>query len=120
MNGTGCWMPSSVSASPCYRSWRQNSPNYAFLGDHGPQNITEAIADSNDIFFYQVADWIWNQTRDKDWLPHYYERWGFGKITGIDLSGETGPHPYRAGREENCTRRCTAPRMGLSGAWGTG
>jgi penicillin-binding protein 2 len=100
MNG-GCWMPSSVSASPCYRSWRQNSPNYAFLGDHGPQNITEAISDSNDIFFYQVADWIWNQTRDKDWLPHYYERWGFGRITGIDLSGETeGRIPTEQGEKE--------------------
>jgi penicillin-binding protein 2 len=101
MNGTGCWMPSSVSASPCYRSWRQNSPNYQFLGDHGPQNITEAISDSNDIFFYQVADWIWNQTRDKDWLPHYYERWGFGRITGIDLSGETaGRIPTEQGERE--------------------
>src|SRR5215217_2737077 len=101
MNGTGCWMPSSVSASPCYRSWRQNSPNYAFLGDHGPQNISEAISDSNDIFFYQVADWIWNQTRDKDWLPHYYERWGFGRITGIDLSGETeGRIPTEQGEKE--------------------
>jgi penicillin-binding protein 2 len=101
MNGTGCWMPSSVSASPCYRSWRQNSPNYGFLGDHGPQNITEAIADSNDIFFYQVADWIWNQTADKDWLPHYYERWGFGRITGIDLSGETaGRIPTEQGERE--------------------
>jgi penicillin-binding protein 2 len=101
MNGTGCWMPSSVSASPCYRSWRQNSPNYAFLGDHGPQNITEAIADSNDIFFYQVADWIWNQRADKDWLPHYYERWGFGRITGIDLSGETeGRIPTEQGEKE--------------------
>jgi penicillin-binding protein 2 len=101
MNGTGCWMPSSVSASPCYRSWRQNSPNYGFLGDHGPQNISEAIADSNDIFFYQVADWIWNQTADKDWLPHYYERWGFGRITGIDLSGETeGRIPTEQGEKE--------------------
>jgi penicillin-binding protein 2 len=101
MNGTGCWMPSSVSASPCYRSWRQNSPNYAFLGDHGPQNISEAISDSNDIFFYQVADWIWNQTRDKDWLPHYYERWGFGRLTGIDLGGETsGRIPTEQGERE--------------------
>src|SRR5215208_5933364 len=101
MNGTGCWMPSSVSASPCYRSWRQNSPNYLFLGDHGPQNISEAISDSNDIFFYQVTDWIWNQTRDKDWLPHYYERWGFGRITGIDLSGETaGRIPTEQGERE--------------------
>ena len=101
MGETGCWMPSNVSASPCYRSWRQNSPNYQFLGDHGPQNFSEAIADSNDIFFYQVADWIWNQTYDKDWLPHYYERWGFGRLTGIDLSGETaGRIPTEQGERE--------------------
>jgi len=101
MNVAGCWIPSSVSASPCYRSWRQNSPNYQFLGDHGPQNFSEAIADSNDIFFYQVADWIWNQTADKDWLPHYYERWGFGRVTGIDLSGETeGRIPTEQGEKE--------------------
>jgi penicillin-binding protein 2 len=101
MNTTGCWTPSSVSVSPCYRSWRQNSPNYQFLGNHGPQNFSEAISDSNDIFFYQVADWIWNQTRDKDWLPHYYERWGFGRMTGIDIGGETaGRIPTEQGERE--------------------
>ena len=101
MDDDGCWRPSSVSVSPCYRSWRQNSPNYEYLGNHGPQNFSEAIADSNDIFFYQVADWIWNSTRDKDWLPHYYERWGFGRLTGIDLSGETaGRLPTEAGERE--------------------
>ena len=82
-------------------SWRQNSPNYQFLGNHGPQNFSEAIADSNDIFFYQVADWIWNQTADKDWLPHYYERWGFGRLTGIDIGGETaGRIPTEQGERE--------------------
>ena len=87
--------------SPCYRSWRQNSPNYEYLGDHGTQNFSEAIADSNDIFFYQVADWIWNQTGDKDWLPKYYEKWGFGKLTGIDITGETvGRVPTEAGVRE--------------------
>jgi penicillin-binding protein 2 len=101
LNEANCWTPSSVSSSPCYRSWRQNSPNYKYLGDHGPQNFSEAIADSNDIFFYQVADWIWNQTYDKDWLPHYYERWGFGTLTGIDLSGETaGRIPTEQGEKE--------------------
>ena len=96
-----CWYPSSVSASPCYSSWRQNSPKYEYLGDHGPQNFSRAIADSNDIFFYQVADWIWNQTGDKDWLPKYYERWGFGQLTGIDISGETeGRIPTEQGDKE--------------------
>ena len=101
LNSAGCWVPSSVSVSPCYRSWRQNSPNYQYLGNHGPQNFSEAIADSNDIFFYQVADWIWNQTRDKDWLPHYYERWGWGHLTGIDLGGETaGRIPTEQGEKD--------------------
>jgi penicillin-binding protein 2 len=101
LNAAGCWTPSSVSSSPCYRSWRQNSPNYQYLGNHGPQNFSEAIADSNDIFFYQVADWIWNQTYDKDWLPHYYERWGFGRLTGIDLGGETaGRIPTEQGEKD--------------------
>ena len=101
MNSAGCWVPSSVSVSPCYRSWRQNSPNYQFLGNHGPQNFSEAISDSNDIFFYQVADWIWNDTADKDWLPHYYERWGFGSLTGIDLGGETaGRLPTEQGERD--------------------
>ena len=96
-----CWRPSSVSVSPCYSSWRQNSPNYEYLGNHGPQNFSEAIADSNDIFFYQVADWIWNQTGDKDWMPKYYERWGFGEYTGIDISGESpGRVPTEAGERE--------------------
>lgn len=101
LNSAGCWTPSSVSVSPCYRSWRQNSPNYQFLGNHGPQNFSEAIADSNDIFFYQVADWIWNRTTDKDWLPHYYEKWGFGKLTGVDLGGETaGRIPTEQGEKD--------------------
>ena len=96
-----CWRPSSVSVSPCYSSWRQNSPNFEYLGNHGPQNFSEAIADSNDIFFYQVADWIWNQTEDKDWMPKYYERWGFGEYTGIDISGESpGRVPTEAGERE--------------------
>jgi penicillin-binding protein 2 len=101
LNSAGCWTPSSVTVSPCYRSWRQNSPNYQYLGNAGPQNFSEAIADSNDIFFYQVADWIWNQTTDKDWLPHYYERWGFGRLTGIDLGGETaGRIPTEQGEKD--------------------
>ena len=46
--------------------------------------LLEAIKDSNDKFFYQVADWIWQATDDKNWLPHFYERFGFGHLTGMD------------------------------------
>jgi penicillin-binding protein 2 len=95
-----CWQPTG-SDWGCLQSWRQNSPNYAYLGDHGTQNFAEALTDSNDKFFYQVADWLWNATNDKDWLAHFYERFGFGHLTGVDLPGETaGRVPTRAGEKE--------------------
>jgi penicillin-binding protein 2 len=95
-----CWQPTGSSWG-CWQSWRQNSPAYAYLGDHGTQNFAEAIKDSNDKFFYQVADWLWNATEDKDWMPHFYERFGFGHLTGVDLAGETaGRIPTRAGEKE--------------------
>ena len=95
-----CWLPAGVQVG-CWQSWRENSPNYEYLGPHGTQNFAEAIKDSNDKFFYQVADWIWNATDDEDWLPHFYERFGFGHLTGIDLAGETaGRVPTRAGEKE--------------------
>jgi penicillin-binding protein 2 len=95
-----CWRPTGSSWG-CWQSWRENSPNYEYLGPHGTQNFAEAIKDSNDKFFYQVADWLWNATDDKDWLPHFYERFGFGHLTGIDLAAETaGRVPTHAGERE--------------------
>jgi penicillin-binding protein 2 len=95
-----CWRPTGSSWG-CWQSWRENSPNYEYLGPHGTQNFAEAIKDSNDKFFYQVADWLWNATDDKDWLPRFYERFGFGHLTGVDLVGETaGRVPTRAGERE--------------------
>ena len=95
-----CWLPAGVQVG-CWQSWRENSPNYEYLGPHGTQNFAEAIKDSNDKFFYQVADWIWNATDDENWLPRFYERFGFGHLTGIDLAGETaGRVPTRAGEKE--------------------
>jgi penicillin-binding protein 2 len=83
-----CWRPAGSSWG-CWQSWRENSPNYWALGPHGTQNYAEAIKDSNDKFFYQVADWIWNRTDDENWLPRFYEKFGFGSMTGIDITGET-------------------------------
>jgi penicillin-binding protein 2 len=95
-----CWRPTGSSWG-CWQSWRETSPDYEYLGPHGTQNFAEAIKDSNDKFFYQVADWLWNATEDKDWLPHFYERFGFGHLTGVDLAGETpGRIPTRVGKKE--------------------
>ena len=95
-----CWRPAGSSWG-CWQSWRETSPDYEFLGPHGTQNFAEAIKDSNDKFFYQVADWLWNATDDNDRLPRFYERYGFGHLTGIDLTGETaGRVPTEAGERE--------------------
>jgi len=95
-----CWRPAG-SIGGCWQSWRENSPKYEFLGPHGTQNYVEALMDSNDKFFYQVADWIWNRTDDENWLPKFYERFGFGALTGIDLPAEVpGRVPTREWQEE--------------------
>ena len=91
-----CWRPEGVTVG-CWQSWRET---YG-AGTHGTQNYAEAIMDSNDKFFYQVADWIWHSTDDENLLPKYYERFGFGSPTGIDLAGESaGRVPNSQWQEE--------------------
>src|SRR5215217_6752785 len=95
-----CWRPTATSWG-CWQSWRENSPKYQFLGPHGTQNYAQALGDSNDKFFYQVADWMWNRTDDQNLLPEYYHQFGFGSPTGVDLSGESaGQVPTREWEEE--------------------
>jgi penicillin-binding protein 2 len=80
-----CWT-SEVAPDLCVQSWRQ------FNGTgttHGTQNFAEAVMDSNDKFFYQVADLIWQSTDDENLLSKFYERFGFGTLTGVDLPGES-------------------------------
>lgn len=80
-----CWSPASAS-DLCMQSWRQ------FNGTgttHGTQNFSEAVMDSNNKFFYQVADLLWQDTNNEDLLPEFYERFGFGTLTGVDLPGES-------------------------------
>ena len=89
MTDTGaCWRPQGTSWG-CWQSWRENSPKYQYLGPHGTQAYAQALGDSNDKFFYQVADWMWNSTDDQNLLPKYYQQFGFGERTGVDLPGES-------------------------------
>jgi penicillin-binding protein 2 len=53
-------------------------------GGHGTLNITSAIAESCDVFFYQVGHEL-----GIDRLDHYAAAYGIGRPTGIDLPGET-------------------------------
>jgi penicillin-binding protein 2 len=95
-----CWRPTG-SGWGCWQSWRENSPKYWALGPHGTQNYAQALMDSNDKFFYQVADWMWNRTDDQNLLSKFYEQFGFGKKTGVDLPGESnGRVPTREWQEE--------------------
>jgi penicillin-binding protein 2 len=82
----GCWQPANTSGG-CWQSWRQTSPK-DFGRSHGTQNYAQALMDSNDKFFYQVADWMWQRVGDEDALPEFYKRFGFGQKTGVDLAGE--------------------------------
>ena len=93
-----CWLPAGVT-SGCWQSWRENyGPEY---GTHGTQNYYEAIMDSNNKYFFQVADWLWNSTDDKDLLPKFYKKFGFGSKTGIDLPSEQdGRVPTQSWQEE--------------------
>lgn len=58
-----------------YRGWKR--------GGHGWQSLTEAIAQSNDIYFYDVAYRL-----GIDAMSSFMQRFGFGAETGIDLYGE--------------------------------
>src|SRR5215210_7849908 len=94
-----CWRPTG-SAWGCWQSWRENSPKYWALGPHGTQNYAQALGDSNDKFFYQVADWMWNGTDDKDLFPKWLQQFGFGAQSGVDLPGESaGQVPTRDWQE---------------------
>ncbi len=52
-------------------------------GHHGWMNLVEAIAKSCDVYFYGLADTI-----GVDRIATFMSPFGFGKATGIDISGE--------------------------------
>lgn len=70
---------------------------------HGTLGLEEAINQSCDVFFYNVADGFfqqWNtqnnlyqkgQSSDppQDILQDYLKTWGFGSITGVDISNDS-------------------------------
>jgi penicillin-binding protein 2 len=58
--------------------------NDDIAGGHGTLNITSAIAESCDVFFYQLGHEL-----GIDRLDHYAKAYGIGRPTGIDLPGET-------------------------------
>ena len=58
-----------------YRDWKR--------GGHGTVDLTAAIAQSCDVYFYDLA-----MSMGIDRLHDYLSKFGFGERTGIDISGE--------------------------------
>lgn len=67
---------------------QQYSPKcwiYSSGATHGADNVTEAIRDSCNIFFYTVGD-----SMNIDTLARYAAAFGLGESTGIELPENTG------------------------------
>lgn len=58
-----------------YRDWKKTG--------HGHVDLTQAIVESCDVYFYDLA-----LTLGIDRLSHFLEPFGFSDVTGIDISGE--------------------------------
>jgi penicillin-binding protein 2 len=59
-----------------FRDWKRTG--------HGPVSLHEAIVQSCDVYFYQLATQLGPEFM-KDWLTAF----GFGRRTGIDIPGES-------------------------------
>lgn len=69
------------------RVWRDWKPE-----GHGHVDLTQSIAQSCDIYFYEVAN-----DMGIDAMHEWMSRFGYGEATGIDLPGErAGVMPSRA------------------------
>ena len=60
-----------------YRDWKK--------GGHGSMNLTNAIIQSCDVFFYDLAHQM-----GIDRVHEFLRRFGFGERTGVDITGELG------------------------------
>lgn len=63
------------NASHRYRDWKK--------GGHGSMNVTEAVTQSCDVYFYRLAGML-----GIDHIHSFLQQFGFGEKTGIDLIGE--------------------------------
>ena len=76
-NDHGVWrIPGSKSNSKAWRDWKR--------WGHGPVDVTQAIEESVDSFFYQVAFDL-----GIDRISTWMNRFGFGKPSGIDIYEES-------------------------------
>ncbi len=60
-----------------YRDWKK--------GGHGAVDLERAIVESCDVYFYELA-----YSMGVDQMSAFLDQFGFGKRTGIDITGELG------------------------------
>ncbi len=73
---------SEVGKQKTFQTWKC----WNYYG-HGQMNMVQAIAQSCDVYFYNVGHTCYWQ--DSPVLQNGIRRFGFGRSTGIDLPGET-------------------------------
>ncbi len=65
--------------------------NLQYGGGHGPLNVVEALAQSCDVFFYEIGGGYEESNIEGlgvDRLAKYARAFGLGQITGVDIPGE--------------------------------
>jgi penicillin-binding protein 2 len=76
-----------------YRDWKPEG--------HGIVDLQDAIAQSCDVYFYELA-----QNMDIDLMHEYLSRFGLGRRLGIEIGGEkAGIVPSREWKRQNFSRR---------------
>lgn len=84
------WCPgwfTLAGSSRQYRDWKKTG--------HGHLDLLQAVAQSCDVYFYALA-----QDLGIDRLNEAFERFGFGRPTGIDIGGESaGLAPSRSWKQ---------------------
>jgi penicillin-binding protein 2 len=67
---------------------------WIFPNGHGYLGLEEAINQSCDVFFYNVASSFWHRWNEQpndektNPLQDYVRSWGFGEVSGVDIPGE--------------------------------
>ena len=95
---SGAITPQSVMPSPCNGAYRFGNRYFHCwnAGGHGSLNVSGALKNSCNVFFFQLGLLVGLPTLEK-----YARMYGVGEPTGIDLPGEaTGRAPSQTRMEE--------------------
>ncbi len=67
------------------KKWPQKCWN---LNGHGHIGFHHGIVESCDVVFYEIGKQFYNIKGSDTVLQEYLQDWGFGSLTGVELSGE--------------------------------